>query len=142
MNSTLRLLAALAAGTLFGFGLSVAQMIDPAKVLNFLDLFGTWDPSLAFVMGGGLAVNALLTPLILKRSKPLLAEYFQLPKKVQIDKRIVFGGIIFGVGWGIAGYCPGPMITSLSFANSDILTVFAAFVVGTFATRWMLAHRG
>lgn len=142
MSNSLRLLAALAAGALFGFGLSVAQMIDPAKVLNFLDLFGTWDPSLAFVMGGGLAVNALLTPFILKRGKPLLAEYFQLPKKVQIDARIIIGGIVFGVGWGIAGYCPGPMITSLSFANSDILTVFAAFVVGTFGTRWFLAHRG
>ncbi|WP_432697546.1 DUF6691 family protein [Marinobacterium sp. YM272] len=142
MSNSLRLIAALVAGTLFGFGLAVAQMIDPAKVLNFLDLTGTWDPSLAFVMAGGLAVNALLTPFILKRGKPLLAEFFQLPKKVQIDKRIVFGGIIFGVGWGIAGYCPGPMITSLSFANSDILTVFAAFVVGTFGTRWFLAHRG
>ncbi len=142
MSNSLRLLAALVAGTLFGFGLAVAQMIDPAKVLNFLDLFGTWDPSLAFVMGGGLAVNALLTPFILKRRKPLLAEFFQLPKKVQIDARIIIGGVIFGVGWGIAGYCPGPMITSLSFANSDILTVFAAFVVGTFGTRWMLAHRG
>lgn len=142
MSNSLRLLAALAAGALFGFGLSVAQMIDPAKVLSFLDLFGTWDPSLAFVMGGGLAVNALLTPFILKRGKPLLAEYFQLPKKVQIDARIIIGGIVFGVGWGIAGYCPGPMITSLSFANSDILTVFAAFVVGTFGTRWFLAHRG
>lgn len=138
--SSLRLIAALIAGTLFGFGLSVAQMIDPAKVLNFLDPIGTWDPSLAFVMGGGLAVNALLTPFILKRGKPLLAEYFQLPGKVHVDARIVIGGLIFGAGWGIAGYCPGPMITSLSFADSDILTVFAAFVVGTFAARWVLAR--
>lgn len=142
MTNTLRFLSVLIAGTLFGFGLSVAQMIDPAKVLNFLDFTGTWDPSLAFVMAGGLVVNALITPLILKRNKPLFAEYFMLPKKVQIDARIIIGGLIFGAGWGIAGYCPGPMLASLSFADSDILTVLGAFIVGTFASRWVLAHRG
>ena len=142
MSATLRCLSVLFAGTLFGFGLSVAQMIDPAKVLNFLDFAGTWDPSLAFVMAGGLAVNALVTPLILKRNKPLFAEFFSLPKKTQIDARLIVGGLIFGAGWGIAGYCPGPMITSLSFANSDILTVLTAFVVGTFASRWVLAQLG
>lgn len=141
MPNTLRLLAALFAGTLFGLGLSVAQMIDPAKVLNFLDLTGNWDPSLAFVMAGGLIVNAVITPLILKRGRPLLAEHFRLPSKTEIDKRIVIGGAIFGIGWGLAGYCPGPMITSLSFADSDIITVVAAFIVGTFASRWVLAHR-
>lgn len=141
MSATLRLASALAAGVLFGLGLSVSQMIDPAKVLNFLDITGTWDPSLAFVMAGGLAVNFLVTPLILKRKKPLFSGYFHLPGKTQIDARIIIGGLIFGAGWGIAGYCPGPMITSLSFANSDILTVFAAFVAGTFVTRWVLAHR-
>lgn len=141
MSPALRLLAALFAGTLFGLGLSVAQMIDPAKVINFLDFTGTWDPSLAFVMAGGLLVNFIITPFILKRGRPLLAEHFRLPAKTEIDKRIVIGGIIFGIGWGVAGYCPGPMITSLSFADSDILTVVAAFVVGTFASRWVLAHR-
>ncbi|MDF2182065.1 YeeE/YedE family protein [Neptuniibacter sp. CAU 1671] len=142
MNNLYRLGAALIAGTLFGFGLAFSQMIDPAKVLNFLDITGAWDPSLAFVMAGGLAVNALVTPLILKRSKPMFAEFFRLPTKVEIDARIVVGGVIFGIGWGLAGYCPGPMITSLSFANADILTVFVAFVVGTFISRWVLAHRG
>ncbi len=141
MENMYRLGAALLAGTLFGFGLSVSQMIDPAKVLNFLDITGAWDPSLAFVMAGGLAVNALITPLVLKRSKPLFAEFFRLPTKLEIDARIIVGGVIFGIGWGLAGYCPGPMITSLSFANSDILTVFSAFVAGTFISRWGLAHR-
>ncbi|MGD9859126.1 DUF6691 family protein [Marinobacterium sp. BA1] len=135
-----QLLAALAAGSLFGFGLGLSQMIDPAKVTNFLDLLGSWDPSLAFVMAGGLLVNALLTPLILKQKRPLLAEFFRLPTKAEVDKRLVIGGVVFGVGWGLAGYCPGPMITSLSFADSDILTVVMAFVVGTFAARWVL-HR-
>lgn len=137
-----RLLAALAAGTLFGFGLGVAQMIDPAKVLNFLDFFGTWDPSLAFVMAGGLLVNALVTPLILKRDRPLLAEFFRLPTKAEVDGRIIVGGIVFGIGWGLAGYCPGPMITSLSFADSDIVTVLLSFAVGTFAVRYVLHRMG
>jgi hypothetical protein len=139
-QSLKQLLAALAAGILFGFGLGVAQMIDPAKVTNFLDLFGIWDPSLAFVMAGGLLTNALITPFILKRQRPLLAEYFRLPTKVEIDRRIIIGGVLFGIGWGLAGYCPGPMITSLSFADSDIITVVLAFVVGTFATRWVLVR--
>ncbi|MET4161220.1 putative membrane protein YedE/YeeE [Marinobacterium sp. MBR-111] len=139
-QSMKQLLAALAAGALFGFGLGLSQMIDPTKVTNFLDLLGSWDPSLAFVMAGGLLVNALLTPLILKQKRPLLAEFFRLPTKAEIDKRLVIGGVVFGVGWGLAGYCPGPMITSLSFADSDILTVVMAFVVGTFAARWVL-HR-
>jgi uncharacterized membrane protein YedE/YeeE len=91
-------------------------------------------------MAGGLLVNALLTPLILKQKRPLLAEFFRLPTKAEVDKRLVIGGVVFGVGWGLAGYCPGPMITSLSFADSDILTVVMAFVVGTFAARWVL-HR-
>jgi len=140
-QSMKQLLAALAAGTLFGFGLGLSQMVDPAKVTNFLDILGSWDPSLAFVMAGGLMVNALVTPLILKRKRPLLAEFFRLPTKVEIDNRIIIGGILFGIGWGLAGYCPGPMIASLSFADSDIITVVIAFVVGTFAARWVLARR-
>ncbi|MBP0049184.1 YeeE/YedE family protein [Marinobacterium sp. AK62] len=142
MSPFLRLGSALLAGILFGLGLSVAQMIDPAKVINFLNILGDWDPSLAFVMAGGLAVNAAITPLILKRKRPLLAEHFRLPEKQEIDGRIIVGGIIFGAGWGIAGYCPGPMITSLSFANADILTVVAAFLVGTVGTRAFLAYKG
>ncbi|MFT5721262.1 MAG: putative membrane protein YedE/YeeE [Motiliproteus sp.] len=141
MSALIRLLATLAAGTLFGFGLGVSQMIDPAKVLNFLDIFGNWDPSLAFVMVGGLVVNAIATPFILKRQRPLFAEFFRLPSKVEVDKRIVIGGILFGIGWGLAGYCPGPLLTSLSFANQDILLTLGAFVVGTFGTRWVLAQK-
>ena len=138
MQNTQRLIVALVAGILFGFGLSVSQMIDPAKVVNFLDIFGTWDPSLAFVMGGGLLVNAILTPFILKQAKPVLAEYFRVPTKTEIDRRIVIGGVLFGAGWGLAGYCPGPMLTSLSFANADIVTIVAAYVVGTLVTKWAL----
>lgn len=134
----LPLVTALVAGTLFGLGLAVAGMIDPAKVVNFLDIFGTWDPSLAFVMGGGLLVNAIATPFILRRKTPILAEFFRTPTKHQVDKRLIIGGVLFGAGWGIGGYCPGPMLTSLSFANSDIIVVVGAYVVGTFLARTML----
>lgn len=134
----LSLIAALIAGTLFGLGLAIAQMIDPAKVINFLDISGTWDPSLAFVMGGGLLVNAIATPLIMRRKTPILAEFFRAPTRHQVDKRLIVGGILFGAGWGIAGYCPGPMLTSLSFANSDIITVVAAYAVGTLISRIVL----
>jgi len=133
MIQTMRLVAALIAGMVFGLGLSVAQMIDPAKVIGFLNVFGAWDPSLAFVMGGGLAVNFVLTPLIFKQARPWLADYFRLPAKTEIDRRIVLGGIIFGAGWGLAGYCPGPMITSLSFADGSIVTIILAYLAGT----WM-----
>lgn len=139
MTNAKSLTAALAAGILFGIGLSVAQMIDPAKVVNFLDIFGTWDPSLAFVMGGGLIVNAIATPLILKRGKPVLAEFFRIPGKSQVDRRIVVGGVLFGAGWGLAGYCPGPMITSLSFVDGSILTIFTAYVAGTLGAKFGLA---
>lgn len=139
MMQAMRLVATLFAGMVFGLGLSVAQMIDPAKVVGFLNLFGAWDPSLAFVMGGGLAVNFLLTPLIFKRTRPWLADYFRLPAKTEIDRRIVLGGIIFGAGWGLAGYCPGPMITSLSFADGSIVTIMLAYLAGTWITQQALA---
>ncbi len=131
----------LIAGTVFGLGLSVSQMVDPAKVLNFLDIFGTWDPSLAFVMMGGLAVTVITTPLILKKERPIFHDIFRVPAKSEIDSKIVIGGVIFGIGWALAGYCPGPSITSLSFANVDILTVFAAYIAGTFGTKWFIARR-
>lgn len=134
----LSLIAALVAGTLFGLGLAVAGMIDPAKILNFLDIFGTWDPSLAFVMGGGLLVNAIATPFIMRRKTPILAEFFRTPIKQQVDKRLIIGGVLFGAGWGIGGYCPGPMLTALSFANTDIITVVGAYIIGTFIARTVL----
>lgn len=134
----LRLVIALLSGVLFGLGLSVAQMVDPMKVLNFLDFTGRWDPSLAFVMGGGLVVNGLATVLIMKRSSPILAEQFKLPTKYDIDRRIIIGGLIFGVGWGIAGYCPGPIITSIGFINQDITIVLLSYLIGTWLARHLI----
>jgi uncharacterized membrane protein YedE/YeeE len=129
------LMVALISGILFGLGLSVSQMIDPAKVVNFLDITGSWDPSLAFVMAGALAVNLVATPLILKRKKPICDKLFRTPLKEQIDRRLILGAALFGIGWGIAGYCPGPMITSISFMTGDILIVLSAYIVGTLITR-------
>ena len=131
-NLHMRVLSALLTGVIFGVGLSISQMIDPAKVINFLDIFGTWDPSLAFVMGGALLVNFLATRFILKRPTPVFDEIFRLPNKTEIDFKLVFGAVLFGIGWGLAGYCPGPALTSLSFADNNILTFVAAYLVGTF----------
>src|SRR5689334_13406203 len=100
-------------GLLFGIGLIVSGMADPAKVQNFLDLFGTWDPSLAFVMGGAVLVTFAGYRLVLRRDKPLAGDKFHLPSKIEIDKRVIVGPALFGVGWGLGGFCPGPALTAL-----------------------------
>ncbi len=106
-------------GTLFGVGLALSGMIYPKKVLGFLDLAGAWDPSLALVMGGALVITALGYPLVLKCDAPLLAPKFALPTLSQIDVRLVVGSALFGMGWGLAGLCPGPALGVLPFAGID-----------------------
>jgi uncharacterized membrane protein YedE/YeeE len=108
-----RIISAFAIGLVFGIGILVSGMANPAKVLNFFDIAGTWDPSLAFVMGGALIVTAIGFRLVLSRSHPLLAGGFSLPTKRDIDVRLLGGAGIFGVGWGIAGFCPGGAIPAL-----------------------------
>jgi len=135
-----RLIFALLVGVIFGLGLSIAQMIDPSKVIDFLNPLGAWDPSLMVVLAVGLLVNAVATPLILQRERPLFDNFFRVPAKSDIDTRIIGGGILFGSGWGLTGYCPGPLLTSLSFANNAILISLAAYVVGTLATKWVVAR--
>ncbi len=103
MNDARRNLVGLVAGVLFGFGLAVSQMINPNKVLAFLDVFGNWDPSLAFVMGGALVVTMIGFRIVLRRPRPLLGESFSLPMKRDLDARLLTGAAIFGVGWGLAG---------------------------------------
>ena len=103
----LRILVNLFAGTLFGLGLAISGMVNPAKVIGFLDITGDWDPTLAFVMGGALLVTIPAFRLILKRSRPVLADKFELPTKKDVDGRLLAGSAIFGVGWGLAGFCPG-----------------------------------
>ena len=102
------LLVALFSGLVFGVGLALAGMLNPSKVTGFLDIFGLWDPSLAFVMAGGIAVNAMGYFLFVRGGKPLFASSFKLPETVHIDRSLLMGSALFGVGWGLAGLCPGP----------------------------------
>jgi uncharacterized membrane protein YedE/YeeE len=126
----LRLLVALFSGVLFGLGLVVSGMVNPAKVLGFLDVAGDWDPTLAFVMGGALLVAVPAFRVILKRPRPVLAEEFDLPAKKDLDARLLAGSALFGVGWGLAGFCPGPAVTALASGLAPVFVFVAAMVAG------------
>ncbi|QBP75714.1 YeeE/YedE family protein [Herbaspirillum huttiense] len=132
----LRNLAALAAGLLFGLGLIVSGMADPAKVLGFLDLAGQWDPSLALVMGGAIAIGLPAFTLARKRQRTLLGEPMQLPTARTIDRRLVLGSLLFGIGWGIAGICPGPALVLLGMASGKGLAFVLAMLAGMLLFRW------
>ena len=123
-------LSTLVAGLLFGTGLILSGMANPTKVQNFLDIFGTWDPSLAFVMGGAIVVTAPGFWLVQKRGTPFFHDMFNLPTRKDIDTRLVAGSAIFGIGWGLGGLCPGPAVTSLLFATPGILVFVPAMLVG------------
>lgn len=119
-----------ASGFVFALGLVVAGMTNPHKVVGFLDVSGSWDPSLAVVMGAALGVYALLSRVVLRKRRPLVARAFHLPTATSIDRRLVLGAMLFGAGWGLAGYCPGPVIVSLATGQSSALLFAAAMVVG------------
>jgi uncharacterized membrane protein YedE/YeeE len=123
-------LAALGAGTVFGLGLAWAQMIDPLKVLGFLDVAGAWDGSLALVLVGAVLTATIGYRAVLRRSQPLLDEQFHLPSIERIDAALLAGAAIFGVGWGVGGYCPGPAIASLAYANPEALWFVPAMLAG------------
>lgn len=125
-----RNVAALAVGVIFGAGLVLAGMTQPAKVLAFLDVFGAWDPSLLFVIGGAIAVYAVAYRVITKRQRPLLADAFVLPAQSAIDGKLVGGAALFGVGWGLGGYCPGPSIVALASGALDVIVLVAATAAG------------
>lgn len=112
----MNILFALISGLIFGLGLIISGMANPAKVQNFLDLFGMWDPSLAFVMGGAVLITAPGYWLVRKRSKPFFASAFQIPTRKDFDKKLIIGSSIFGIGWGLIGFCPGPALTAIPFA--------------------------
>ncbi|MEK9673400.1 MAG: DUF6691 family protein [Rhodospirillaceae bacterium] len=126
-----KIVTALAAGLLFGLGLAVSRMIDPAKVLGFLDVAGDWDPSLALVMGGALAVTIPAYRLARGAAGPWLEGAFHLPTAKGIDARLIAGAVIFGIGWGLVGLCPGPAIAGIGLGNWESL-VFAAAMGGGF----------
>jgi uncharacterized membrane protein YedE/YeeE len=122
--------SALLIGMLFGLGLAVSEMINPARVVGFLDVTGAWDPTLLLVMGGALCVTVPMFPLVTKRSRPLLGKGFLLPTKKQIDAPLIAGATLFGIGWGIAGFCPGPAIAGLASLSPSVLFFVAAMLAG------------
>ena len=126
----MRNLFALVAGVIFGVVLTISQMVNPSKVIAFLDLFGNWDPSLAFVMGGALIVTALGYRWVMKRDKPVYADKFQIPSIQTLDARLVLGSTLFGTGWGLVGLCPGPAVAALTIGGFPVLVFLCAILVG------------
>ncbi len=124
------LIAAFLSGLIFGIGLILSRMADPAKVLNFLDFTGNWDPSLALVMIGAIAVGLVGFYLAKKRSSSILGTPMELPTATRIDKRLIFGSTLFGIGWGLAGICPGPAIVTLSAGMAPALIFVISMLFG------------
>lgn len=137
-----RALVALAAGVIFGFGLSLSGMLDPARVLGFLDIAsGHWDPSLMFVLGG--AVLVTMPGILLQRrlARPALDRVFHLPDTSTIDPRLLAGSALFGIGWGLAGFCPGPAVSALSLGLAPVFLFVAAMAAGMFVHDRLIARR-
>lgn len=128
------------AGLLFGGGLTVSQMVNPEKVISFLDVTGNWDPSLAFVMGGALLVTLIGYKLVLKRSGPMFDDKFRLPTRKDIDAPLLTGAALFGIGWGLAGLCPGPALASASFAGLNAYIFVGTMVLTIFVFRLFKAR--
>jgi uncharacterized membrane protein YedE/YeeE len=131
----------IALGLLFGAGLVVSGMADPAKVLNFLDVFGTWDPSLAFVMGGAVFVAFIGYRLVLTRDRPVIGSAFHLPTRNDIDAQVIAGPAIFGIGWGLGGFCPGPALTAFGLGATGTLAFLPAMILGMWGARLLAENR-
>lgn len=127
------LLTALITGIVFGLGLCLSEMINPARVIGFLDVFGSWDPTLLWVMVAAVAVTGVGFPIVMKREKPVLAAKFEVPEKSEIDARLIAGSVIFGIGWGLAGLCPGPAVAALASLSPSVLL----FVVAMTSGQWI-----
>ncbi len=123
-------LVAFVVGFIFAIGLGVSGMTQPEKVIGFLDLFGNWDPSLMFVMVGAISLHSIAYKFILKRKSPLLALHWQVPSKKDLTPALMIGSVLFGIGWGLAGYCPGPAVTSLAAFQVEPWLFVAAMLVG------------
>lgn len=133
----MKLVALYLAGLLFGVGISVSGMANPAKVLNFFDLAGTWDPSLAFVMGGALVTTFIGYRLVLGRPAPVFDAKFHLPTARTLDARLIGGSAVFGIGWGIAGFCPGGALPALGTGRWEVFAFTGALVAGIFLARFL-----
>ncbi len=128
-------------GLLFGLGLTISGMINPAKVIGFLDVAGNWDPSLALVMASGLAVTVPGFHFILKQERPLFETKFFLPGKADVDPRLISGAALFGIGWGLAGLCPGPALAGITSLDSSVLSFVAAMLAGMLLHYFLLETR-
>lgn len=131
-----------ATGLVFGLGLALAGMTSPDRVLGFLDVAGTWDPSLAFVMGGAVLTATPLFALSRRRAKPLAGAAFDQPPTTAIDRRLIGGAALFGIGWGLAGICPGPALVNLAIAPAQSLAFVAAMIAGITASAWWRRKTG
>ena len=140
MSVIRKLLPPIVSGTLFGAGLTVSGMTDPERVRGFLDVFGRWDPTLIFVMGGAVIVMAIAWRLQARMKRPLFGEKFSLPDRRDFDGRLIAGSALFGVGWGIAGLCPGPAVASLALSPLSVLPFLVAMVAGM-AVHYLLPER-
>lgn len=131
----MKTIAGYAAGLLFGLGLAVSGMTDPARVLGFLDVAGAWDPTLMFVLGGAVMTTFIGYRLVFRRSAPLLGGIFQLPTKRELDAKLLGGAALFGIGWGLSGYCPGPAIASIGGLSLPLIAMLITMVAGWFAAK-------
>lgn len=136
-----RLVATLVAGVLFGAGLALSGMTDPAKVLGFLDIAGRWDASLLFVLGGAVGVTVVAFRFVLRRDAPVLATHFELPTARHIDRPLVIGAALFGIGWGISGYCPGPGVALLAAPTWETWVFLPAMLAGAALHRVVSVRR-
>ena len=134
-------IVAVVTGLLFGAGLAASGMTNPEKVQGFLDLTGVWDPSLMFVMGGAVVVTLISFRFILKLSRPVFLEQFHMPSSTSIDTRLIIGAGLFGTGWGLVGYCPGPALAAIAYLNSDVMIFLVAMFVGAFIGQELLNPR-
>ena len=132
----MRHLSMFAGGLVFGLGLWISGMSQPAKVLNFLDVTGTWDPSLLLVLGGAVSVTVIAFRFVTRRPLALFGGALQLPASQDIDTPLVIGAVLFGIGWGIGGYCPGPALTALSTLGRDAIVFVLAMAGGALLHRW------
>ena len=137
----MRILTALLSGLIFGAGIALSGMINPAKIFNFFDFAGTWDPSLAFVMGGALAVTFIGYRLVWKRKAPIFDLQFHLPTGKDLDPALIGGSMLFGLGWGIAGFCPGGAIPALGLGEGKAFTFVAAMLAGLWGMRTIRGMR-
>ncbi len=138
----MRLVASYLIGLIFGIGISISGMANPAKVLNFFDVAGSWDPSLVLVMGGALMVTFIGYRMVLLRPAPVLEASFHLPTNTHLDSRLLGGAAVFGIGWGIAGFCPGGALPALGTGRIEVIAFVAALIAGIFVAKGLMAISG